>query len=140
MEQLKACYENYLAEADEVLKNRTPWDGVFGIGSPSKNHPCHIRFFRAVEAWVENFVNNEPNQQLAEEAVTYILEGAEPYRDKFPYWTLFAAHGLARPLIPYVSPEYAEKTLAWYKEHCPRRERLPVHKDLFKLLKKQARV
>ena len=139
MEQLKACYENYLAEADEVLKNRTPWDGVFGIGSPSKNHPCRIRFFRAVEAWVENFVNNDPNQQLAEEAVTFILEGAEPYKNKFPYWTLFAAHGLARPLIPYVSPEYAEKTLAWYKEHCPRRERLPVHKDLFKLLKKQAR-
>ena len=139
MEQLKACYENYLAEADEVLKNRTPWDGVFGIGSPSKNHPCHRRVFSAVEAGVENFVNNDPNQQLAEEAVTYILEGAEPYKNKFPYWTLFAAHGLARPLIPYVSPEYAEKTLAWYKEHCPRRERLPVHKDLFKLLKKQAR-
>ncbi len=140
MEQLKACYAKYLAEAEKVWKHRPVWDGVLGIGSSTKDHPCHIEFYEGVEAWVENFVKNGPDQQQAEEAVTYILEAAEPHRNKFPYWTLFAAHGLARPLIAYVSPQFAAQTREWYNEHYPRRERLPVHKDLFKLLKKRERV
>jgi len=139
MEQLKACYEKYLAEAAVVWKNRPAWDGILGLRSSSKEHPCHTELFKSVENWVANFVQSNPTQQQAEEAVTYILEAAEPYRDKFPYWTLYAAHGQARPLIPLVSPEYAAKTRAWYNKLYPRKDRLPVHQDLFKLLKKQER-
>ena len=139
MEQLKQCYETYLTEAEEVWDNRPDWAGMLGFGASTKDHPCHTVFFTSVEAWVENFVKSNPAPELAEEAVSYILEAAEPHKNKFSYWALYADHGLARPIIPFVSPQYAARMRVWYNEHYPRRDRLPVHKDLFKLLKKRER-
>ena len=139
MEQLKACYEKYIAEAEDVWKKRSAWDGAFGIGSSSKNHPCHTIFFEELEKWAENFANSNPAPQEAEAAMTYILEAAEPYKKQVPYWALYAAHGMARPLVAFVSPQYAAKTRIWYNQLYPRKDRLPVHQDLFKLLKKRER-
>ena len=139
MERLKQCYETYIEEAEKVWLNRPVLDGVFGLRSATKDHPCHLQFFEALEAWVEAFVKSNPEPQLAEEAVTYIVEAAEPYKNKFPYWALYASHGQAKALIPFVSPRYAAEKRAWYEVHCPRRERLPVHRDLYKLLKKRER-
>ena len=139
MEQLKTCYETYLAKAEEVWKDRPVWDGFLGLGESSKDHPCHMKFIQSVETWTEEFLKSNPTAQQAEEAVTYILEAAEPHKDKFPYWTLYAAHGLARPLIGFVSPQYAARMRVWYNAHYPRRERMPAHQELFKLLKKRER-
>ena len=139
MEQLQACYEGYLEGAEEVWKNRTAWDGMLGIGDSSGDHPCHTRFLRALESWAEDFVKGNPTTRQAEDAVTYILEAAEPHKKKMYYWTLYAAHGAARPLIFLVSPQYAARMRVWYQDHYPRRERLPIHADLFKLLKKRER-
>ena len=137
MEQLKACYEKYIAEADKVWKNRSGWDGLLGIGSSSKNHSCHVEFFVAVQDWVDSFLKGDPAQETAEAAVTYVLQTSELYKGQFTYWSMYAAHGLMRPLIGLVSPQFAARTRKWYEEHIPRPDRLPVQKDLFKLLKKR---
>ena len=137
MEQLKACYEKYLAEAEVVWKNRSAWDGALGIGSSSKDHPCHIAFYESVAGWVERFLRQEPDRETAEAAMAYVLQTSEKYRGQFTYWTLFAAHGLMRPLVACISPEFAGTMRVWYDENLQRKDRLPVHKDLYKKLKKR---
>jgi len=139
MEQLKACYDRYLKQADKVWKNRSKWDGMLGIGTSSKDHPCHTDFFEEVAAWVDAFLKGDPDRETAEAAVTYVLEMSELYKGQFTYWTMFAAHGLVRPLISLVSPQFAAQTRTWYEAHIPRPDRLPVQKDLYKLLKKRGK-
>ena len=139
MEQLKACYERYIAAAEKVWKERSAWDGALGIGASSKDHPCHMDFYEAVEGWVARFLENDPAPETAEEAIAYVVKTSEIYKGQFTYWTMFAAQGLMRPLVSLVSPSFAAQMRKWYDAHMPRRDRLPVHKDLYKLLKKRER-
>lgn len=139
MEQLKACYENYLAAVEKAEKKKTTWDGAFGIGVSVKDHPCHDDFFESMEQWCADFLKKQPTQAEAEAAVSFILETSESYRGKLPYWYMYAAHGFARPLIPLVSREFACRMRPWYNAHNPRPDRMPVQQEVFKLLKKQER-
>ena len=137
MEQLKEIYERYIEETETVWKERSILDGAFGIGASTKDHPCHMRFFKNVEAWVENFLNAEPQQETAEQAVAYVLQTSKTQEGKLSYWTMYAAHGLVRPLVDYISPRCAAEMRQWYDENLPRKDRLPVIKDLYKKLKKR---
>ena len=137
MEQLKACYAAYLAAVEKAEKNKSTWNGAFGLGASTKDHPCHDDFYEAMEAWCEAFLEKKPSQNEAEEAVRYIFEMSEAHRDKLPYWYMYAAHGFTRPIIPMVSAEFAGSMRVWYNERNPRQDRMPVQREVFKLLKKQ---
>ena len=137
MEQLKACYAAYLAAVEKAEKNKSTWNGAFGLGVSTKDHPCHDDFYEAMEAWCEAFLEKKPSQNEAEEAVRYIFEMSEAHRDKLPYWYMYAAHGFNRPIIPMVSAEFAGSMRVWYNERNPRQDRMPVQREVFKLLKKQ---
>ena len=137
MEQLKACYAAYLAAVEKAEKNKSTWNGAFGLGASTKDHPCHDDFYEAMEAWCEAFLEKKPSQNEAEEAVRYIFEMSEAHRDKLPYWYMYAAHGFTRPIIPMVSATFAKEMRVWYHEHNPRPDRMPVQQEVFKLLKKQ---
>ena len=139
MEQLKQCYANYIAAAEKAEKNKTSWNGAFGIGASTKDHPCHDDFYEAMEAWCQGFLAKGPSRAEAEEAVTYIFRMSEEFRGKLPYWYMYAAHGFTRPIIPLVSPEFAKETRLWYNENNCREDRMPVQREVFKLLKKQER-
>jgi hypothetical protein len=139
MEQLKACYAAYLKGIEKAEKTKTTWNGAFGIGTSTKDHPCHDDFYEAMELWCEDFLKKQPTQAQAEEAVAFILETSEDYRGKLPYWYMYAAHGFTRPLIGLVSPEFAGRMRVWYNECHPRQDRMPVQREVFKLLKKQER-
>ena len=138
MEQLKACYESYFAKAQKVWKERPAWDGMLGLGASTKDHPCHMEFYESVQLWVEDFLK-APTTETAETAITYILQTPENYRGQFTYWTLYAAQGLARPLVALISPAHAGRMRAWYDATYSRQERMPVHRQLYKLLKKRER-
>ena len=139
MEQLKQCYAWYIAAAEKAEKNKTTWNGAFGLGPSTKDHPCHDDFYEAMESWVRDFVAKNPDRAEAEAAVTYIFEMSETFRGKLPYWYMYAAHGFTRPIIPMVSPEFAKKIRVWYNDKNPRQDRMPVQREVFKLLKKQER-
>lgn len=139
MEQLRACYGAYVAAAQKAEKNKTHWDGAFGIGASTKDHPCHDIFYEAMEAWCGEFLAKNPTQAQAEEAVRFIFETSEHYRNTLTYWYMYAAHGFTRPLIPLVSPQFAAQMRVWYNDHNPKRERMPVQREVFKLLKQQER-
>ena len=139
MQQLKQIYEDYLAAVAKAEKNKTTWNGAFGIGVSTKDHPCHDDFYEAMEAWSEEFVKKAPSREEAEEAVRYIFEMSEKFRDKLPYWYMYAAHGFTRPIIPMVSPQFAKEMRVLYNERNPRPDRMPVQREVFRLLKKQER-
>lgn len=139
MEQLKACYAAYVEAAKKVDKKKNFLDGIFGFGSSAKEHPCHQEFYDGVAAWCDDFVQTNPTPEQAEEAVRYILQIAEEHRNTLPYWYMYAAHGLARPLIRLVSPGFAAEMGKWYNSHYSRRDRMPVQQEVFDLLKKQAK-
>ena len=71
--------------------------------------------------------------------LTDIFEMSEAFRGKLPYWYMYAAHGFTRPIIPLVSPQFAKEIRIWYNEHNVRQDRMPVQREVFKLLKKQER-
>ena len=137
MEQLKACYAAYLAAVEKAEKHKSTWNGAFGLGVSTKDHPCHDDFYEAMEAWCDGFVKKNPTREEAEEAVRFILETSEAYRGKLPYWYMYAAHGFTRPIIPMVSAKFAGEMRVWYNERNPRQDRMPVQREVFKLLKKQ---
>lgn len=139
MEQLKAVYAGYIAAAEKAEKNKTSWNGAFGIGASTKDHPCHDDFYEAMEAWCQNFMAKGPSGEEAEEAVAYIFQMSEDFRGKLPYWYMYAAHGFTRPIIGLVSPEFAGKMRVWYNERHPKQDRMPVQREVFKLLKKRER-
>ena len=139
MQQLKQIYEAYLAAAAKAEKNKSTWNGAFGLGASTKDHPCHDDFYEAMEDWCEAFVKKAPSREEAEEAVRYIFEASETYRNTLTYWYMYAAHGFARPIIPMVSPKFAAEMRVWYNEHNLRPDRMPVQKEVFRLLKKQER-
>lgn len=139
MEQLKACYAAYVAAAEKADKNKSQWNGAFGFGVSTKDHPCHDDFYGAMEVWCRAFMEKKPSREEAEEAVRFILETSEAYRGKLPYWYMYAAHGFARPIIPLVSAEFAREMRVRYNENNPRPDRMPVQREVFKLLKKQER-
>ena len=137
MEQLKSIYAAYIAAAAKAEKNKSTWNGAFGIGASTKDHPCHDDFYEAMEAWSEAFMKKQPSQAEAEEAVAYIFEMSEQFRGKLPYWYMYAAHGFTKPIIGLVSPEFAGRMRVWYNERIPRQDRMPVQREVFKLLKKR---
>ena len=139
MEQLRQCYAAYIAAAEKAEKNKSTWNGAFGLGASTKDHPCHDAFFEAMEGWCAAFVQRSPSQAEAEEAVRYIFEMSEQFRGKLPYWYMYAAHGFTRPIIPMVSPQFAKEIREWYNTHNLRQDRMPVQREVFKLLKKQER-
>ena len=137
MEQLKEIYAKYLAAAEKAEKNKTSWNGAFGIGTSTKDHPCHDDFYEAMENWSRDFMEKNPSWEEAEAAVTYIFEMSEAHRNQLTYWYMYAAHGFTRPIIPMVSAQFAGEMRVWYNDRYPRQERMPVQREVFKLLKKQ---
>ena len=137
MQQLKEIYANYIEAAEKVEKNKSTWNGAFGLGVSTKDHPCHDAFYETVEKWSREFLANNPTREEAEAAVAYILEASEPHRGQLTYWYMYAAHGFVRPMIALVSPEFAGRMRVWYNERNPRQDRMPVQREVFKLLKKR---
>ena len=88
MEQLRACYESYFAKAQKVWKERPAWDGMLGLGASTKDHPCHMEFYEAVEAWMEEFCRTEPENGSVFQAAEWIITAAAKKEGDPTYWFL----------------------------------------------------
>lgn len=137
MEQLRSIYEKYLAAAEKAEKNKTGWNGLLGLGSSTKDHPCHDEFYEDMEQWTGEFLKREPTQQECEAVITFIFETSEKYRNTLTYWYMYVAHGFTRGMIPKVSSQFAGRMRVWYNQRNPRPDRMPVQQEVFKLLQRQ---
>lgn len=138
MQRLKEIYERYGATAQEVRRKAPATAGLFGMGEDPRKHPCHMEFYEGVEQWVKAFLETKPESAAANEAVTWIITQAWENRGRECYWFMYAAHGLCKPLIPLLSAMDCAALAELYDDRYPRRDRMPAHKEVYKLLKKGA--
>ena len=139
LEQLKARYGRYCLEYAEVLRKKSPADGLFGFGNDPKKHPCHDSFYEDVAAWVREFAANDPTAPEAEAAVELILRAPAQHREEEVFWYMYAAQKHAAELITRMGPEACADLAVWYNEAYPKLDRMPVQKDIYKRLRKGAK-
>ena len=137
LEQLRRIYADYDREALEARQEARPFDGILGLGNDPRRHPCHKHFYAAVQSWVEEFLQAEPDGETAFQAAEEIILAADRRRNnRDTYWYCYAAQGLAADLLPTLTPERCRELAETYDRLYPKKDRLPVQKALFKQLKK----
>ena len=139
VQKLKEIYDKYIEDVAKVYKDAKPMDGLFGWGDDPRKDPCHMRFYEDAEKWTAEFLASQPGNQDVFEAVRFLLETPDKYREKHCFWFMFAAQGLSRELIPLLGRDQCAQLLAFYDATYHRRERMPVQKEVCKKLKKGAK-
>lgn len=138
VQQLKEIYEKYVQAVAKVYKDAKPMDGLFGWGDDPRKDPCHMRFYEDAQQWLEDFAASGVDWDEVFEVVCFVLKTPEKYRESHCFWFMFAAHGLTKELIPRLDGQQCAQLRDFYDEAYPKRERMPVQKDVYKLLKKGA--
>lgn len=135
-ETLNGIIDDYIARCSEVLANSRPGDGLLGLGNDPRNDPCHEQFYVELEAAAKAIASEAPGSDEAYGAVCVILKAATSKAcPDMARWMLTAAQKHAAPLIPLMAADRRIELRAWYDDNYPRRLRLPVQKDIYKLLK-----
>lgn len=138
VQQLQQLYAKYIQDVETLFRQAKPTDGLFGMGDDPRRNPCHMNFYEAAEQWTKDFLAGEPEQEAVYEAVRFMLETPARHAQEPCFWFLYAAQGLTRELIPRLNGEQCAALRGSYDERYPRRERMPVQKEVYRLLKKGA--
>lgn len=138
LQKMKDRYESYIQDVKKVYKDAKPMDGLFGWGDDPRKDPCHMRFYEDLEQWTRAFLESAPAQADVYEAVRFMLETPADHRSSHCFWFMFAAQGMTRELIPQLTAEQCAGLRESYDARYPKRDRMPVQKEVYKLLKKAA--
>lgn len=138
MQQLKQRYEKYVEEAIAIRKKAGPLAGVFGFGTSPQNDPGHVFFYEDVQKWMAEFLKRDPDAAAREEVARFVLCAPAEMGKEDSYWMMYAAQGLVRELIPGLTGECCAQLQDFYDEHYPKKDRMPVQKEIYKMLKKGA--
>lgn len=139
LQQLRARYERYAEEAGRAAAKASPAAGLLGMGNDPRKDPCHMGFYEDVEQWVKRFLAAGPDADAAWQAARWMLSAAAEHRDQAAYGFMYAAQGLCREILPLISREGCADLAEFYDAAYPCRDRLPVQKEIYKLLCKGAR-
>ena len=135
--QLKTLFTDYNAAVQEVRKKARAFDGILGLGKDPRKDPCHEQFYNAVGKWTEDFLATEPSQEDLKAAALFLVEEPKNYEGKECFWFMFAAQGHIKPLIGHMSPEACQTVKASLEAAYKKRDRMPLQKELLKLLDKK---
>lgn len=135
--QLKTIFTDYDAAVREVRKKARAFDGILGLGKDPRRDPCHEQFYNAVGKWAEEFLATEPSQEDLKAAALLLVEEPKNYEGKESFWFMFAAQGHIKPLIGPMSPENCRVVKASLEANYKKRDRMPLQKELLKLLDKK---
>ena len=136
IEALEKLYSDYLAESSEVRKKAPPLAGIFGFGEDPRYHPCHELFFMNVGRWTSELADSQPSAEKALEAVRFLMEEPKKHQNAEGYWFMYACIGHIRNLIGFLRPEDCKALAERFDALYPRRERMPVQKQILKMLQK----
>lgn len=136
--QLNDLYDQYAKKLQACWIGTPSINKAFNFGVTPRNHPCHTEYFEELSRWVDTFLSSGPSYSELLSVTHWILKAAEAKDSPTggPIWILYAAHGLAKPLIPLLQPEDRAELRDAYDNLYPRRGRLPVQKEVYQLLKK----
>lgn len=136
LDEIKSICSDYLVTAEKVYKEARPLAGIFGIGNGPKNDPCHLKFYQDLEAKAKELADSDVPEEEKYEATCYILHLDETDCNETMRFMLTAAQGVTKDLIPVLSREHKDELAAWFNKAVPKRMRLPVQNDIFKLMTK----
>ena len=137
--ELREIYETYLQKVAKVMDNASAFDGFWGWGDDPKKDPCHMEFYEAVETHLQALLKQQPSEDILFDVADWIIRAAADHKGTAAYWYMFAVHGLCKDLIPLLTPAHCASLRDFYDDHYPKIDRLPVQRDLYKLLKKRAK-
>ncbi len=136
--ELQLLYENYLSKVDELVRNRKPGQGIFGMKGGPADDPCHERFAEDVGEILDRLAKSTPETQAVADALNLIYFAPKKHADlRAAYWMLLAVHGKTFGLIELLPKASAGDLLRQYCREYPRWERLPVQQQVIAKLKKQ---
>lgn len=136
LQQLKERYRQYDEEATLVRKKASPADGLFGFGNDPKNHPCHELFYEDIGKWTKDFLETQPDARDSFDAARFLIAAPKECASRESYWMMYAAQGWCRELVCRLDEAGCAQLRALYDELYPKRDRMPVHQELYKTLKK----
>ncbi len=136
-EEVQERIEAYLTEIDQVIAHAKPGAGLFGIGISPKNDPCNDRFLTGMQTWFEQFALSEPSSEETERVMDIVFT-AQQRRQDFVFFTLIAIHGMAIPLVRFLTPEAAGRQAEAYESRIPKTQRMPVQLKLLDELYRRA--
>lgn len=136
-ERFRTILERYREELQKVGKGRKRFSGIFGIGAGPGDDPCHTMMDQQVEKLTAEMAEGETTPDETAALVSDILK-AEKTCEWTPAskWAVIAVQRHALPLIPKMNPEGRKELADWYVKAYPRRERLPIQKDIIQELSK----
>ena len=137
--ELREIYETYVQKVAKVMDNSSAFDGFWGWGDDPKKDPCHMEFYETVEAYLQALLKQQPSEDVLFDVADRIIRTAFDHKGTAAYWYMYAAHGLCKDLIPLLTPAHCAVLRDFYDEHYPKFDRMPVQRDLYKLLKKRAK-
>lgn len=138
MQQLRECYRQYDEQANAVNKKSSPFDGLLGFGNDPRRDPCHGQFYEDVGRWVQAFLALSPQPRQVFEAEHHLITAPKTCATEASYWMMYAAQGWCRQLVDKLDSRGCAKLQAVYDELYPKRDRLPVQAELYKMLKRGA--
>ena len=129
--------EQYNEALEKAGKTRKLAGGLFDLGGGPGDDPCHDAMDRQVGELTEQFAADGDQPEETALLVTVILQ-AEKSREWTPAakWAVLAIQRHTIPLIPKIGPEDRKKLAAWYTDAYPKRQRLPIQKQIVKELEK----
>lgn len=136
--RLRALYENYLAEAETVEKNRKLGAGWFGMKGGPADDPCHDRFAETLRSYFEE-LSGAPSEFIREELAYVYTAPRDNPNPRAAYWMLVAVQGLTQPLIASLTPQDAGTLAELLEKTFRRSERMPAQIKLIKALKAAAK-
>lgn len=138
LEQLEERYRQYAQTVEDVCRKCSPADGLFGLGNPPKNHPCHEVFYDDVGQWLQAFLALQPDAQHSLAAARFIITAPTTCTNKECYWIQYAALGWCQALVDRLDQQGCKELRDFFDESYPRQDRMPVQQKLYKALKKGA--
>ncbi len=133
-ENLRQIYDEYEEKLHSLNTPRVV--ELLNISADPRKDAYDREFSAGIAQWVERF---EPgsSEEIAE-AIRWILEYPAAHRNGRSYWMTYAVQKEVLPLIPRLSAKDAETIHAAFTAAFPKREWLPVQKQIDAALRAKA--
>lgn len=140
LSRVEALYHDYIHTAEELEINRPLGAGLFGLTPGPADDPCHERFARELEELLKEYCAASPASGETAALLRFLFTAPDAHREpKSLYWMLIAVQGLGMQAAQFLNQADAAALAEEYAERYPRRERLPVQKQMLKTLERLAR-
>lgn len=135
VEKLASLIEDYVTWVKTDGGAGRSVNAYLGLQTERVSHPNHTAFYEAVGTWVEEFLKSEPEDARRLQALKILLFAASDREGTGAVWYLVAIQNWAKPIIAGLSPDSRQVLGEEYGKRYPRGKRLPLQKEICKMLK-----